>query len=149
MYNYVCMVYNHFNDKDVPCAIKIGLTENYSRRFPEICREAETKFSGISCASLIPLFIMEGKYDRYVAERIEDELRMHYLDKVGYDRGFRKDWINIEGLAYEYGTSKEVEDMERAMQRFCKVGTKIIYRNFSPEKTEKIYSSFYEKIKNL
>lgn len=149
MYNYVCAISTHRRKEITPHSIKIGLTKDYNKRFPALCREVESEEKRIDCASLIPLFIIQGDYDKFTAERIEDALRLYYLNKVGYNRGYKQDWIDARDLPIQYDVVQEIIDIEELVKWFDKVGAKIIYRNLTPENSGRIYSRMYEVIRQL
>ena len=67
---------------------------------------------------LLPLFIVGGDYDRYIGERIEDVLRLYYLKKLGFDRGYKQDWINSEGLSAKYDIEAENAELESLLNEW-------------------------------
>lgn len=150
MYNYVCAISTHKRGNITPHSIKVGLTTNYNKRFESLCRQVETEESNIQCASLVPLFIIEGDYDKFTAERIEDALRLYYLNKVGYDRGYKQDWIDARGLSLDYDVVQEIMDMEELVKWFNKVGAKIVFKNLVPNDNRKrIFSSLWRGLNYL
>lgn len=149
MYNYVCAISIHKKKVISPYAIKVGLTENYNNRFKTICGEVESRVKNIDCASLTPLFIIEGSYDKYTAERIEDALRLYYLNKLGYEYGYRQDWINSCHLNKNYDLDQEISDIENLVKWFDKIGAKLIYKNSDLTKDVRIYKNFQTAINHL
>ena len=130
MYNYVCAVDVYKRDTSIPFAIKVGVSTDYMNRFVQICKEVQAEERTIDYASVSPLFIIEGNYDKYVGERIEDVLRLYYLKKLGYKRGYKQDWINSTGLPLRYDVEQEIEDIERLLAEwFPDYDLKIIFKS--------------------
>lgn len=153
MFNYVCAVDVYKKDETFPYAIKVGVTEDCDKRFVQICKQVENEeMFLIDCASVLPLFIVGGNYDRYVAERVEDVLRLYYLRKLGYHRGYKQDWINAKNLPHNYDIEAEEADLKAMLKDwFPNVDFKIFYEGHKiadPNK-ELIFSSFYNKIQHL
>jgi hypothetical protein len=152
MYNYVCAVDRYKRQVMSPYAIKIGVTANYENRFTQICQTALSEDRTADDFSVRPLFIIEGNYDRYIGERIEDVLRLYYLKKLGFDRGYKQDWIDTDGLPIEYDIQQEANEIEFLLQEwFPTLNIRVIFKNENPNArdTWRICSRWSTEIKYL
>lgn len=134
MYNYVCAAFTFSkNEELIPYAIKVGVTGNCSQRFSQICKEVEKEEFpfGSGYAAVLPLLIVGGNYDKYMGERIEDILRLYYLRKLGFDRGYKQDWINPEGLPAEYDIEAEGAELEAMLTEWLPTDSFHIYHKHS------------------
>ena len=121
MYNYVCAIFTPDKKGNLDSHfIKVGVTANCNQRFPQICKELEREEFpfGTNYIVLLPLFIVGGNYDKYIGERIEDVLRLYYLKKLGFDRGYKQDWINSEGLPASYDIEAENAELESLLNEW-------------------------------
>jgi hypothetical protein len=118
MYNYVCAIYTFTENKELNSyAIKVGVTKDPNARFLALCKEVEAELPrDLAGAAVLPLFIVNGNYDKYVGERIEDILRLYYLRKLGFNRGYKQDWINSENLPIQYDIENENVELENLLK---------------------------------
>lgn len=136
MYNYVCAAFTFSKNGELnPYAIKVGVTSDCNKRFSQICKEVEKEEFpfGSGYAAVLPLFIIGGKYDKYMGERIEDILRLYYLRKLGFDRGYKQDWINPEGLPAEYDIEAEGAELEAVLTEWLPKDSFHIYHKHTAE----------------
>ena len=136
MYNYVCATFTFTKDGELnPYAIKVGVTSNCNQRFPQICKEIEKEEFpfGTGYAAVLPLFIVGGDYDKYMGERIEDILRLYYLRKLGFDRGYKQDWITAEDLSTEYDIEAEGAELEAMLTEWLPKNSFHIYHKYTAE----------------
>lgn len=151
MYNYVCATFTFDKKGDlIPHAIKVGVTSDCSQRFPKICKEVEKEEYpfGSTYVAVLPLFIIGGDYDKYIGERVEDILRLYYLKKLGFDRGYKQDWINPEGLPAEYDIEAENTEIEALLTEWFPNQNINIYYKYSAETDvpkSLVFGSFHGK----
>lgn len=151
MYNYVCAIEicNQKKKTFEPFALKVGTTENYMSRFEQLCYEAQAQKRTAPSFSVKPLFIIEGSYNKYIAERIEDVLRLYYLKKLGYNNGYRKDWIASADMPAEYDVQQEIHDIECLLcEWFPSQQITICFKNENPtsKDTWRLFQSFIDEI---
>ena len=150
MYNYVCATFTLNKGNLIPHAIKVGVTSDCSQRFPKICKEVEKEEYPFGCVAVLPLFIVGGDYDKYIGERVEDILRLYYLKKLGFDRGYKQDWINPIGLPAEYDIEAENAELEALLTEWFPNEKFRIYHKHTAEAdiaANIVFGSFYDKIK--
>ena len=154
MYNYVCATFVCENGKLTPHAIKVGVTSDCSQRFPKICKEVEKEehfvYRSSPIVAVLPLFIVGGDYDKYIGERVEDVLRLYYLKKLGFDRGYKQDWINPEGLPAEYDIEAENAELEALLTEWFPSEKFRIHHKHTADAdiaANVVFGSWYDKLK--
>ena len=152
MYNYVCAAFTlGKNGKLSPYAIKVGVTKDCTQRFPQICKEIEKEEFpfGTGYGAVLPLFIVGGNYDKYFGERIEDILRLYYLRKLGFDRGYKQDWIDSNGLPIDYDIEAESAELEAMLTEWLPKGSFKVYHKHTADTKQidnLVFGSWYGKI---